>query len=93
MSKGRMLTELRQSHAAGVHDSVPTRSQVNRQAISDELEDDMAFIYPEDDFYDDDIFDGLDPYHDDPEGLASIEYGGLDDYPLIGGDSDLYSEI
>lgn len=89
--KGRLLTELRQSHAAGIHDSAPTRSQIKRQAISDELEDEM-FVYPEDDFYDDD-FDDLDPYNDDVDGLDNIEYGGLDEYFLIGGDSDLYREV
>lgn len=34
MKRGQVLTELRRSHAAGIHDHVPTRSVLNRKAIN-----------------------------------------------------------
>jgi len=54
-SRGRYLSELRRSGAAGIHDARPSRSLMRRLAIQEEL--DMSVIFdgdyiPEDDWED-----------------------------------------
>jgi hypothetical protein len=99
-NRGRYLSELRRSGAAGLFDESVSRSQANKLAIEEGLEDySMSLIYPddEDEFYGDE-FDDLDPYDTDPGGLDDIErydedpYEPSEDYLTIGGDSDLLNE-
>jgi len=101
-NRGKYLSELRRSNAAGIHYGFRPRSSLDREAIEEGLEDyNMSFVYPEDEdtgFGDD--FDDLDPYDYDPDGLDDIEHYGIDpygvyspeDYLTVGGDSDLLNE-
>jgi hypothetical protein len=72
MSKGRMLTELRQSHAAGIHDSVPARSAVKKQAILQDMEDSDMSEFDGDYVDEGDFFDDFDEEPSD-EDLDEIE--------------------
>ncbi len=74
--KGSALTELRRSHAAGVHDSAPVRSAVKKKAIFQDMEDSgMSFM---DEDYDTDLYDdfrepSLEEIEPSDEELAEIE--------------------
>jgi hypothetical protein len=71
-SRGRFLSELRRSNAAGIHDARPSRSSLKRLAIQEGL--DMSIIfdndYPETDEDSDLGWDDLEP---SPEDLKEIE--------------------
>ena len=78
-SRGRYLSELRRSNAAGIHRSRPNRSLQERLAIQEEI--DMGnVIYPN---------FNREPTKDD---LEAIEGGYLDDEVFYDDDEDYWDE-
>lgn len=67
--RGKYLTELRRSNAAGLHNQRPTRSAFKQAAIEEEM---MDFVY-------DDLGEEYEPNDEDLE-LAEREYDELDLY-------------
>lgn len=80
--RGKYLTELRRSNAAGLHNQRPTRSAFNRAAIEEEI---MSIVdeeeyepTPEELEAAEKEYDELDLYDFWPEGEREVEY--YDDY-------------
>lgn len=70
--RGRYLSELRRSNAAGLHASRPSRSQIRRTAIEEELMSEMAVEIPAED----EDFDNLaevGPSDDDIAAMSDLE--------------------
>ena len=85
MSRGSNLSDLRRSHAAGIHDSTRTRTELRKEAIR----------MSEDNGYDDDeeyVPSSLDEEEPTPEDLAAIEaeLADSDDWPYNGVVSEDY---
>lgn len=72
MKRGQALTELRRSHASGVHDHVPTRSQTNREAVRMSM---LDLDYPAESGFS--IVEDLEPPDSDLEAIALEEEAGL----------------
>lgn len=72
-SRGRYLSELRRSNAAGIHNSKPTRTVLKKSAIKEEL--DMSIL-------DQDYLDAIEPTDEE---LRAIE---LDEEEYVPDDED-----
>lgn len=83
-SRGRYLSELRRSNAAGIHDARPSRSVMRRLAIQEEMDMSVTF---DGDYTQDGDFDDLEP---SPEDLAEIEQE--EDYVPEGDREDTFYE-
>lgn len=86
MKRGQMLTELRRSHASGVHDHVSTRSELRREAITMSM---LDLDYPDDTPVDED----REPTAKELDDIALEEEAGLygDDRYVDLGDEEEYS--
>lgn len=86
--KGQGLTELRRSHAAGIHDTAPTRSAVKKQAILQDMEDSGMSEFDQD--YISDDFDDFDEEPSDDELAAIEEEEKHEDYRSVDLDEEAY---